>query len=122
MKKIVKRSNGGELTVEEALALCKKVKAKTDASYVERTSVCSYKTADMAIKADFAALCKTYSNYVFAFAGTINKPEDYKVHVIAIKIRPSDFENHFQDYVVLEWEEIGDTIGISFSHFILIFI
>lgn len=101
MKKIVKRLDGGELTVEEALALCKKVKAKTDASYVERTSVCSYKTADMAINANFTDICKTYSNYVFAYAGAINTPTGYKVHVIAIKIHPSDLENHFQDYLVL---------------------
>lgn len=102
MKKIVKRFDGKELTVEEALALCKKVEAKTGATYVEHTSVYGYPTADMAIKANFAAVCETYSSYVFAFAGTINKPfEGYKVHVIAIKIHPSDLENHFQDYVVL---------------------
>lgn len=103
MKKIFKRLDGGELTVEEALALCKKVKAKTDAPYVEHTSVYGYPTAEMAMKANFAAVCETYSsNYIFAFAGTINKPlEGYKVHVIAIKIHPSDLESHFEDYVVL---------------------
>lgn len=103
MRKIVKRSNGEELTAEEALALCKKVKAKTDAPYVEETAVHGYPTADMAIKATFTGFCETYSNnHIFAFAGTINKPfEGYKVHVIAIKIHPADLENHFQDYVVL---------------------
>ena len=103
MKKIVKRFDGGGLTVEEALALCQKVETKTGASYIEETAVYGYPTADMAIKATFAGFCETYSNnHIFAFAGTIKKPfEGYKVHVIAIKMNPSDFETYFQDYVVL---------------------
>lgn len=102
MKKIVKRS-GEILTVEEALALCKQIKAKTGDPYVEHTSVYGYPTADMAKRANFAAVCETYENYVFAFAGTINIPfEGYKVHVIASKIRPCDLEAQFHNYLVLE--------------------
>lgn len=104
MKKIVKRSTGENLTVEEAHALCEQIHSRTGGLYYEHTSVYSYPTSEMATTATFAGAYEIFNkNWIFAFARTINKPfEDYRVHVAVSKIHPEDFEALFQDYVVLE--------------------
>lgn len=102
MKKIINRKTGNTLSTEEALALCKQVKTKTGAPYIEHTSVYGYATADIAEKANLRAIIEAHDGYIFAFIGAVNKGfEGYKVCAIATKIPPCDFEAHFPDYVVL---------------------
>lgn len=102
MKKIANRKSGKFLTKEEALSLCSRLKRETGATYVEHTSVYGYPTAEMAEKANLAAVCETYTGYTFAFAGAINRGlEGYKVRVICIKDLPANFEQLFPDYVVI---------------------
>ena len=103
MKKIVKRKTGDTLTIEEAISLCNKIKAKTGTSWTDETSVYGYSSAELAKRANLRAMIEEREkNYIFAFIDAVKVGfEGYKVRCIASKIKPADLEALFPDYVVL---------------------
>ena len=102
MKSIINRRTGNKLTIEEAIALCGKVKAQTGSPWIDHTSVYGYATPELAEKANLRAVCEAHEGYTFAFIGTDNKGlEGYKVRAIGIHKLPSDFEKRFPDFVVI---------------------
>ena len=103
MKRIIKRTTGETLSLEEARSICYQTKTRLGATYVEDKSVCGYPTAELSKRANLRAVCETYEGYTFAYTGTVYDVfEGYKVVVLAIKDLPvRDFEQQFPKYVVL---------------------
>ena len=100
-KKIISRITGNQLTSEEALTLCARVKRETGAVYVENVSTYGYSTPELAKEATLEDSIKLYTGYTFAFAGAIKRSDGYRACVIAIKDIPVNFEKLFPDYVVI---------------------
>lgn len=102
MKKIIKRKTGSPLTAVEARTLCIKLSREIGITYAEHKAVFGYPTPELAEKANMSAVCETYEGFIFAYTGTLYEPfEGHKVYVIAIKNLPTDFENHYPDYVII---------------------
>lgn len=101
MKKIFKRRNGIDLTIDEARQLSRLLKESVPT--VEHRAVMGYPHPETAVKATLNSILEAYDNYVIAFAGSEYVTfEGYKAVVIAFKSLPQDFETQFHNFVVLE--------------------
>lgn len=101
MKSIINRRTGAYLSMDEAKALCGRLKC-LGAICIEHRSVSGYPTPQLAEKTNLLAVIEEYEGYTFAFAGAENRGlEGYKVLVIGIKQLPPDFESKFPNFVVI---------------------
>ena len=101
MKKIINRKTGNNLTADEALTLCARVKRQTGAVYVENISTYGYPSPELAKNATLEDAIKLYTGYTFAFTGAVKRSDGYRACVIAIKDLPANFEQLFPDYIVI---------------------
>ena len=100
MKRILNRKTGNQLTSEEALTLCARVKRQTGALYVQHVSAHGYSIPELA-EPTLSKILEAHDGYTFVFTGTLQRSDGYRAYMIAIKDLPANFEQLFPDYVVI---------------------
>lgn len=100
MKKILNRKTGNNLSANEALILCSRVKRETGAIYVEHVSSHGYSTPKLT-EPTLSKIIAAHAGYTFAFTGSLRRSDGYRAYMLGIKDLPVNFEQLFPDYVVI---------------------